>query len=660
MPTPDHPQEEAPRRRFLQAFAAGAVAAGAALPAEAAGPDGALDVRRPPFNAAGNGAQDDSDAFNAWLDALDRTGLPGRIPAGRYAVPRLAERTTSKPLVIIGDGPEATVLDGGRSAPRNFISLGNSLAVAGVAFERFENVFVVTDGTGLGYDRNGSEDFRRRVMTRDIALLKIADCAFADCRRPLIGFVGDPLRVRETIITGNRVARAWAGFYLHVQHLDDVRITDNHIAQIDGSDAGYTPRGNPVRAGSSAGIHLGADLAAKDMSSGRWIIHRNIIRQVRDGRRAGPDETSEVSGIHVWGSQWIDIAHNIVDDVDSAVHDNCEGIYAKIRHARIVHNTLINAGRVEAFIMMKGHTPDYPNDPSSFGYAITCSHNHLWTDRDKTYGIGIAVDRVDCFQNHLEGFNPTNPSFGPIFVATHKLNDIRIAQNTIRASRARVGISCRNFGRGLVVEGNVIDGLDASGIRTDENACGILVRNSAPGAGPMTDAVIRDNRIRDLRSPPRKSARAVSLEGERAPIRAVLVAGNTVETPIADAVVVRGQVSDLRLLDNDFRHCRQSSYAALASIAGFEARGNAGLDRGEIRWEAARIPPGRSVARAADLPGARPGDEVTLRTATPLRGLVTHARIEADDRVEIVVANLTDEEVGLDAIAWTVRLEKHG
>ena len=660
MSVPDSPRNPAPRRRFLQGFAAGAVAVGTPASARAAASSGALNVREAPFNAVGNGGQDDSDAFNAWFDALERSGLPGLLPAGRYLVPRLSAHSTSKPLVIIGNGAEATILDAGQSAPANFISLGDSLAVTGVTFEGFENVFVVTDGTALGYDQNGSEDFRRRVMMRDIDLLKITDCAFFECRRPLIGFVSDPLRIRETVITGNRVARAWAGFYLHVQNLDDLRIADNHIVEIDGSDAGYTPRGNPVRAGSSAGIHLGADLAAKDMSGGRWILHRNIIRRVKDRRRRGPDETPEVSGIHVWGSQWIDIAHNVIDDVDSAVHENCEGIYAKIRHARIAHNTMINAGRVEAFIMMKGHTPDKTNDRSSFGYAITCSHNQLWTDRDNTFGIGISVDRVDCFQNHLEGFNPTNPSFGPLFVTTHRLNNIRIAQNTIRASRARVGISCRNYGRGLLVEGNVIDGVDASGISTNENACGILVRNSAPDAGPVTDAIIRDNRIRDIRRPSHKEARAIAIEADRAPIERILVAGNSIETPVSDAIAVRGPVSELRLIGNDLRRSRQATYAPLASIPGFEARDNAGLGRAEIEWEPATVPAGRSLARSADLPGARPGDAISLRTRAPLRGLLAQARIDADDRVEIVVANLTDADTPLEALVWTVEIEKGG
>lgn len=657
------------RRRMLQA-AAGGLAAGWAMPVGAAQTPvsppranlqaGAVELRDPRFGVAGDGAQDDSRAFEAFLDEIDRTGLPGIIAPGRYRLPRLRARTTRAPLVLVGAGQGSTTLDAEGNAPEHWIGLNHVLDVSGLTFRRFRNVFVLSDGSNEGYGENAPERFDDRILTHDIAALRISGCAFYDCRRPLIGFVSDAHRIGRVTVEDNVVERAWAGFYLNAWRLDDVMVLRNRISDIDGSPAGYTPRGNPVRSGGSAGIHLGADRIDDGENGSRWLIQGNIIRNVTDRRSRGPDVTAEVSGIHVWGAQWIDISHNIIENIHSAGLENCEGIYGKIRNARVVHNTMINAGLVEAAIMLKGNGSGRTGTKgASDGWNVVCAYNHLWTDREDTLGIGIVVDRVDCSHNYLEGFNPKNPSYAPIFVDTERLDGVRIRGNTIRRTRGRSGISCRNYGKGLIVEDNVIDGVDASGIRTNENACGILVRNSTGGAKALTDVVIRGNRLRDIVRPRGKLTRAFCIEADKAEITQLEITGNTVETPVSEAFFFSGPVADVTLRHNRFDEVSgQAPFEGFETLPGLTAIDNAGFDSVEVETPAIEIETGRSHAHSLSFPGARFGDTAVAQPRSALRSLLHSAQVNAADEVTVLLANLTAETVELPAIRWTVRLEK--
>ena len=84
---------------------------------------------------------------------------------------------------------------------------------------------------------------------------------------------------------------------------------------------------------------------------GRVVVHDNVFRNVRptDYTVTNPG----ANAILAMGEA-VTIHDNIIDNVDATVWDDCEGIYTKARYADIHDNILINAGGMEAAIMMKG------------------------------------------------------------------------------------------------------------------------------------------------------------------------------------------------------------------------------------------------------------------------------------------------------------------
>lgn len=509
-------------RRKVLGMAAASLTMGAAPKPDAR----MLSLSDPRFAAVGDGQADDTIAVERWLDELGRTGLTGWLPQGRYRVPGLGARRISTPLKVVGAGPSASVLHAEDQAPANWLNLDAPAVLSGVGFQNFKNVIVISDGDPLLYGRSGPDSFPQ-TLSRDLDGLEIRQCHFEDCRRPLIAFGAGKFRIHDVRIEGNVVRRAWAGFYLDIPRLSDVFVKDNVIADIDGSAAGYSRRGNPIRGGSSRAIHLSHDRSTYQEETGRFHISGNKISGIRDRRSLGPEESPEVNAINVTGCRNVEIFNNEISDVSSAVADNCEGIYCKALDVRIENNRLVNTGGTEAFIILKGIVPGLAMSGIQYARAknISVKGNDLINDRDGAAGIVSHVSGTRCLGNRLKGFRRGSSTSAALYVyAAHRVDDVEIADNEVSDSSCDAAIAIKAAGRNYQVRRNIIRGVygrpsGAGGV------AGIAVLNGN-GAQPLQDLEISDNVISDVGSEGGKVGAAYQLGSGNGVVSAVRIARN--------------------------------------------------------------------------------------------------------------------------------------
>ena len=477
-----------------------------------------ISVRSPEFGALGDGQSDDSRAFNNWIDYIEQNDVWGFVPAGRYRVPNLRRKTVNNRLDIFGEGSENTKLIGGRQMDSDWLCLNAPLRLEGISFQAFGNVILVCDGPTPQYDQNGLERFPA-VLTRDLSDIEVVDCGFHRCRRPLLALLSEAYSLAKIKFERNQIVNAWSGVYLDAPKMRDIVVADNVFTEIDGSAAGRTRNGNPIRAASSRAIHVGHDSSIWQHWSGGHLIVRNKIRDVYDAREQGPQEDPEVSGINVMGCVGFSILDNLIENVSSAGRTDCEGLYSKAMRGRIENNVFRNAGGREATLALKGRVREAER-LSAFGGEHVVSNNKFYSEKADASAALIAVPHVTFSRNHIEGYKRRNPSYGIVTVSTSgPFEDLKITDNTILNSVCRSAIVVRSPGSRYDVSRNRIENLRFYEGGVQNHVSGIRIHNRNSDNGTVEDVTVRENRILKISGPENKSVFAVQIQSDGSAIR---------------------------------------------------------------------------------------------------------------------------------------------
>ena len=536
-------------RRTLIAGGLGAAASIAPFPLRAE-IQSALSVRAPQFGAIGDGISDDTQAFEEWLDALEHSGRPGHVPAGVYKLPRLRRRIVSRRLEIFGEGRDITRLIAGNASAEHWLCLNASLHITGLAFEGFRNVVVICDETKpRQYALNGPERFPA-TLTRALDGVTILDCGFRRCRRPLLGFISKAHTLSSVSVERCHITESWSGIYLDGPRLRKVFVSDNVIENIDGSAAGHTQNGNPIRAGSGRAIHIGHDGAEFQQASGGYVIAGNRIRGVTDQRRPGPQENPEVNAVSVMGCSGFAIRDNHIENVSSAVDDDCEGVYVKALNGRIENNTFVNAGGNEATLALKGRLREWRRGdegrPSALGGHITVLGNTFRSDKSDASAALIAVTDVTFQHNQIDGYRRENASFGIVTVSTPgPFRNIQLTDNEIRNSACRAAIVVRSAGENYEISRNRIYDVQPHENGRSEHVSAIRIDNRNKLGPAIRGVVMTDNVISGLSNTKEKSLYAVQVNSNGAPIDDVVISNTRVSGGVKDFVRLSGPFQNL-------------------------------------------------------------------------------------------------------------------
>ncbi|MCB9947183.1 MAG: hypothetical protein H6842_05055 [Rhodospirillaceae bacterium] len=662
---------------------AGWLAAPKAGLAEGGGDDtGPLSLRDPRFGAVGDGQADDSHAFDAWIAAVHGQGREGHIPAGRYRVPNITPLSTDGPLVIRGAGRELAILDGEGLAPNNAIHLRHSADISGVTFARWQRIFVVSDGSAMDLSYHTfPEDFR---WTEDIGEFRLTDCAFRGTTQPVYFWSGGSYfqprfaegsepTIHRIVIRGNIVERAWGGFFLGVINLNDVWVEDNEFHDLDGTTAGYNDTGNaPLRGCVSQAVQIGRDRGLFERTTGRFYIRNNVFRNITD-TRVSPNlgEFPEVQAINIVGASYFEIVGNYMENIYSdppgvtpGTLDNCEGIYLKAVHGKIAHNDMINCGRGEATITIKGSPYDTRGQIKQTGAG---SHIHIhnntliWNHPTWSREIGairLGGDNLIVTGNYIEGYGHPRSSYGPIYEPDLGVkNNIVIADNIIRDSRYLHAISLRCGGSGRTIRGNTIDGLDGAGQDSDEDTAAILVRARTPGVD-AAHVLLVGNQVRGLTARPGKRSVGIRLWADEAEFHDVVVDGNLIQPGLDTGLHLRGRRFRRVTIVNNHLAGMAHAVDMGAEVDGMVAGGNHGWLAAPGRTGPFEIAGWGMTRLRLPLSGARPGDAVAWSASTGLAGILVDAKVLDDNEVSLTLFNATLEPVAVPEIDWSLRASR--
>jgi hypothetical protein len=187
--------------RALWALGSCLVLASVALPVLSAPSPGALSVRD--FGAKGDGASDDTAAFQAALDEAGKTGTPVHAPAGRYRFAGHLKVPTGVTLVGTWQGPPSretgTVLEPtegrGQEDGTPFITLAGAAGVKGLVITYPQQVTVDPPPAPYPWTIRG---LAQDCQVRDCLLVRpyqAIDFGTFPCSRHVIdGVFGSPLR----------------------------------------------------------------------------------------------------------------------------------------------------------------------------------------------------------------------------------------------------------------------------------------------------------------------------------------------------------------------------------------------------------------------------------------------------------------------------------
>lgn len=339
------------------------------------------------FGAVGNGIANDTTAYIAARDS----GQTVFFPPGTYLLSTLTNATAAGSVSFIGDG--AIIQGPGLTIDAMQIDPGDSVRLRGLTFNNFRHAVFLRDA--LGGNVHEAVDIEDCNFTNGVQA--ITDSGQVDeVKRFLVRrCVIDTMTDRGICTRGRR-------------QLFCV-IRDNEIKNIVTSTAATAQHG--ILVGESS-----------EQNSEHVVVHANKIDTITNNGAGGTNY-----GILVYG-RGSRITHNEVRDVVNDDGIDCYGIYAKSARAIIDGNTLVNAGRDDGMICVKGES-SYESLGGIKGYGGTISRNSLLcTVNDFTVrGINVFCSDWKVVDNTIEG-QGTNSLYRGIAVSR---DNVKVARNTI-------------------------------------------------------------------------------------------------------------------------------------------------------------------------------------------------------------------------------------
>jgi hypothetical protein len=388
----------------------------------------------------------DSAAFSAALSAALASGQTVLLGQTAYNLSSgWSAKTLTGNLKMRAKGGKPTITG---AAGVNFATAGAySIDVEGIKWDTWLDVFNFTSLTGA------------------MPYLRVHNCEFTNLASGALYGVtaGAGSAISRADITNNIFNTMLRGVGLQVRGLADIHLSGNTFLNI-----GYR------------GIQLGWSDYAYQEAWSRYVVQGNTFKNIVTADNVGNH------AILLYGYS-ASIADNKIENVVNGNDSDSEGIYIKCRYATITGNTVIDGGRGEAFINIKGDERGVTSGPQ--GFAVVCAHNNLkssaaYESGHSTSGINISNDDVLVQGNVLEGFNRS-----PIATNATEYDNIQILDNHIYGATGTLAIDFVSPGKNHRICGNLIDNMATA------SAQGISLALSDAAA---MDVEVSGNRINNL------------------------------------------------------------------------------------------------------------------------------------------------------------------
>lgn len=382
---------------------------------------GAVEAARPEWwGAAGDGITDDSAEFGAFMTTCTASGVRGVLAKDMtYYLPSWTASTLSGTLKLESDG--ATIKGDGAS---DFAHGPMALDLTGITFDGWIDV--------MDYGSTGG------AINATVAELSLDKCAFRNTTGTCFkwGSPGASAKLTKIDVTdcdfyGGGTRAVKAGFSMAMP-FDSASIIKTRFDNMSGRP-----------------VVLGGNVYASQDLFKRTSITRCAVDDINTG-------ASSCNGFLVYGRE-VDISYNWLSELtrDDADTDDgeCEGIYTKARYYKIIGNIMVNAGRREAFITVKGSARGVTSTPQ--GYDGEIAHNILFTDDINTVGLSIQNSEVNAHDNIYEGF-----ARNAIEIPDNAVGNINVHHENIKNCHGQYAVLCQATGDNIALEDLTIDTQD--------------------------------------------------------------------------------------------------------------------------------------------------------------------------------------------------------
>ncbi|GAA0730009.1 hypothetical protein GCM10009106_08910 [Sphingomonas japonica] len=308
------------------------------------------------FGARPNAA-DNSDAWNAAVAFCQSAGVILSLAGGgTYAIPNATTLSLTSQLTVIGDGK--TTLDGGDgvtlfkpvSAGFTFRDVRTVNVTLCYSFNEITTNIPLIDLTG--WQPNNTLDVLGAVLysRNDVGTNFTLDKLYLDNIRGLGGVGG--VHMRCQVLGGSLDNSRWENI--------SVPNTDKHFSG-----------NNMIGTGYNSGFNIGIENTINDFPTlpGGFVVGDVTVRNVMDNRvqRVG-GTTTNCDGVRII-TPYTQAGSIEVYNVNSAYRVDTTGVYTKALFGGSRRLLLIDAGRHEAALTIKGNTREGPEVASPPGYG---------------------------------------------------------------------------------------------------------------------------------------------------------------------------------------------------------------------------------------------------------------------------------------------------
>ena len=361
------------------------------------------------FNLKGDGT-DETENFLYMINSLEN-GDEVVFPKGIYYVPNWEPISNNEKIQWFGEN--GTVIKSNKNS--SFLNVNNDIFFKNISFEGFKGLL-----TGKAIPEKVD--------------IKISDCSFNDVGT-VISIPSTEIGLNSLKFYNNKVDNNMVGYGLHIScPFENVLIANNTFKNIQ-----------------TRCVTLGEDNNVYEDYWKKAIITNNFIDNVY------ATGSNSCYGILCYGKELM-VSNNIISNIDSESMDNCEGVYFKGRYSMITNNILIDAGRHEASIAIKGDNRNNVDTTSSpCAYANIIEGNVIYNNRERTTGISISSADCIVINNFIEGVGLRG-----IWLRGNDFEDITVSNNIIKSFGDRA-IFVETFGDRISIKDNkIINGKDAS------------------------------------------------------------------------------------------------------------------------------------------------------------------------------------------------------
>lgn len=456
---------------------------------------GYVDVRD--FGAVGNGIADDTDAYIAARDS----GRTVFFPPGTYLLSTLTNATAAGSVSFVGD--DAVIQGPGLSIDAMQIDPGDSVRLRGLTFNNFRHSVFLRDALSGNVHET----------------VDVVDCKFTNG----VQAITDSGQVDE-------IKR----FIVHRCVIDTM--TDRGICTRGRRQLFTSIRDNEIKnlatAAAATAMHGILVGESTEQNSEHVVIDGNKVDTLNNSGSGGT-----TYGILAYG-RGTRITNNEVRDVVDADGIDCYGIYAKSARCIISKNTLVNAGRDDGMICVKGES-SYESLGGIKGYGGLISENTLLCSvNDFTVrGINIFCSDFSVLDNVIEG-QGSNGLYRGIAVSR---NNVTIARNKI------LGQNYTNTTAGIYVTADSvrIEDNDIRNMTTTTNyAVGVYV------SGTRDNIAIERNSFAAFTGGSQQCAVYIGVgSGTQTDLTFI---GNTVDVPKGLLTFDAGTVTGMNVRDNRY------------------------------------------------------------------------------------------------------------